>query len=417
VAAEPPAGLPFDNDMITIDEAYRRVIANLPSPRVEEIPFTDAFGRILAEDLTATCDLPPFDRSVMDGYAVRAEDVRHCPVDLVLSAEVRAGGAAEMLQPGHAIPIMTGAPLPEGSDAVQAIELAQVPDPSRVSILEPVQCGANVSRRGSEVAAGARVAEAGTRIGPLDIAVFASFGYSRLSVHRRPRVALIATGDELVEVDREPHATQIRNSNSYALQFQLQQMGLRAEYLGIAPDEPAELRRSITQGLDSDVVISTGGVSMGKYDLVKDAFSAAGLTIIFDKVAMRPGKPTVFARKGDKIVFGLPGNPISAFMAFENFVRPALGRMMGLARPDSTRIKATLSRDMHQKPGRTGFFPARVTLDANCVVEPLPWKGSADLVGFSRGNAVVVFPAELEILNAGETVDVVLLGDFLARRR
>jgi len=407
-------------EMISIEEALELVLAHLPAKRMEEIDFQSSLGRVLAERVIATANIPPFHRSAMDGFALRAEDVGNAPVRLKCVGEIRAGGGLVLrIGPGEAAAIMTGAPVPEGADAVQIVELTERSgDGQYVVIQKPVSLGANIAPMGCEARAGETVLEAGRCVGPAEIAVLATFGASRVKVYARPRVALIATGDELVEVEDTPRPGQIRNSNAYSLSGQLRLMGLEPEYLGIARDEKGELRRLMLDGLQRDVLILTGGVSMGEYDLVKEVFEELGLQILFTRVAMKPGKPTVFARKGGKLVFGLPGNPVSTFVSFENFVRPALGRICGFARPELPRIKGDLLSEMKQKPGRTAFLPAWVEWEEDhWSVEPLPWKGSADIIGFSRSNAAVIFPGSRDCLRRGEIVEAMLLPDFVLRSR
>jgi molybdopterin molybdotransferase len=250
------------------------------------------------------------------------------------------------------------------------------------------------------------------------MAVLATFGISRVRVWRRPRVALLVTGDELVEVEATPAPGQIRNSNAYSLGAQIRLMGIEPDYLGIARDDRADLRKRVSDGLERDVLIVTGGVSMGEYDFGKEVFQLLGLQILFSKVAMKPGKPTVFARKGDRLVFGLPGNPVSTFISFENFVRPALGRLCGLRHPDLARVRGELLRDMKQMAGRTAFLPAwAIPGPAGWSIDPLRWRGSADIIGFSRANSAVIFPADRDSMAKGETVEAMLLPDFFSRQR
>jgi molybdopterin molybdotransferase len=406
--------------MINVEEALDIVLANLPPRRTEQIDFLETLGRIPAENIVARCNIPPFNRSSMDGYALRAADLEHTPARLALAGEVRAGGGSVgVIRPGQAVAIMTGAPMPEGADAVQMLELAELsPDGSSVTILKPVGSGENVVPVGYEAAQGEVVVEAGRAIGSAEIAVLATFGYKDVTVWKRPRVAVIATGDELVEMDQTPLPDQIRNSNSYSLSGQLLQLGLEPERLGIARDDKNDLRRRITLGLERDMLILTGGVSMGAYDFAKEVFEELGLKILFSRVAMKPGKPTVFARKGDKLVFGLPGNPVATFIAFENFVRPALGYLCGRAQARLPRIQGELQRGMKQMPGRTAFLPAWVTWEpSGWKVDPLQWKGSADMIGFSKANATVIFPKERSVMERGETVEAMLLADFFARDR
>jgi len=406
--------------MISVEEALDILLSNLPERRIEEVQFQLALGRVLAESLVATCDVPPFFRSALDGYAVIAADIENAPVELQVAGESRAGGGMPArLRAGEAVAIMTGAPIPEGADAVQAVEQTLLsPDGQTVTILKPVKAHENIAPRGSEGKAGEIVLPSGHRVGPAEIAVMATFGHSRVKVYRRPSVAIFTTGDELVEHDQLPRPDQIRNSNAYCLSSQLQYMGLEADYLGIVRDDREELRRKMLSGLERDVLIITGGVSMGEYDFVQDVFRDLGLEILFTKVAIKPGKPTVFARKGERLIFGLPGNPISALVTFECFVRPVLGRLCGMKSPELPRMRGELLADVKQTPGRTAFLPAWVCWeDSGWKVEPLQWKSSADIIGFTRANATYVFPKNRDFLHRGEIVELMLLPDFFVRQR
>ncbi len=406
--------------MISVEEALGILLSNLPERKVEQIPFRSALGRILAESLIATTDSPPFHRSAVDGYALLAADVENTPVELAVTGESRAGGGMPgKLKSGEAVAIMTGAPVPEGADCVQMVELCQVSSSEKkVTILKSVKARENIAPCGSEARAGQVVIESGHRIGPAEIAVMATFGYSQVKVYRRPRVAVLATGDELVEFHETPRPDQIRNSNAYCLSSQLRYMDLDADYLGIVRDDREELRQKMLSGLERDVLIITGGVSMGEYDFVRDVFRDLELEILFSKVAIKPGKPTVFARKGDKLVFGLPGNPISALITFECFVRPVLGRLCGMTKPELPRMKGKLLADMRQSPGRTAYMPAWVFWEEDgWKVEPLPWKSSADIIGFTQANATFIFPKNRDFLPRGEIVELMLLPDFFVRQR
>jgi molybdopterin molybdotransferase len=406
--------------MISVETALEILLSNLPEPKIEQVSFQEALGRVLAEDLIATCDVPPFDRSSMDGYAVRAADIENPPVELRVVGVSRAGsGMPGDLKAGEAIAIMTGAPVPEGADAVEVIEQCEILDGGKmIRILKPVKVHENIAARASEVKTGKVVLAAGHRVGPAEIAVMATFGYGKVKVCGKPSVAIFATGDELVEVDETPKPDQIRNSNAYCLASQLRLMGLEADYLGIVRDDREELRRKMLAGLERDVLIITGGVSMGEYDFVRDVFQDLELEILFSKVAIKPGKPTVFARRGNKLIFGLPGNPISALITFECFVRPALGRLCGATAPELPRIRGELLADMRQSPGRTAFMPAWVTWkEDGWKVEPLLWKSSADIVGFTGANATFIFPKNRDLLRRGEIVDIMLLPDFFVRQK
>jgi molybdopterin molybdotransferase len=405
--------------MISIKDACGMVIDNLPPRQVERIPFQTAQGRVLAEDLHAGMDIPPFNRAAVDGYALRSADVISLPRELVLAGEVRAGGAVTAtLASCQAMAITTGAPIPAGADAVQMIEHVQVsPDARRITVLQGIEPGQNIVPCGYEATRGALVLEAGRALGPAEIAVLATFGCTEVSVWRRPRVAVLVTGDELVEVDREPRNGQIRNSNAYSLTAQLHCLGIEPDYLGIALDDPLELRRKVAEGLSRDVLIISGGASVGTYDFVKTVFQEVGVEIFFAQVALRPGKPTVFGHRGKTLVFGLPGNPVSSFVSFETFVRPALGRMCGLARPDLQCVEGELQRTMRQIPGRTAFLPAVASWErGGWQIDPQFWKGSGDIISFSRANALVVFPRDRDLMDRGAKVEALLLPDYFMRR-
>ena len=404
--------------MISIEEALGILYKNIPERKTERIHFHQFPGRILAEDIIATLDIPPFNRATMDGFAVRAADVRNAPVELTLGGEARAGGGIpESLNPEETVAIMTGAPVPEGADAVQIVEVCLVsPCESKVTVLEPVKPGDNIAPRGREARLGDVIIQAGRVAGPAEIALLATFGYSEVLVYVRPSVAILATGDELVEFNETPRPDQIRNSNAYCLAAQLRLLGIEADYLGIALDEREDLRKKILAGLERDVLIITGGVSMGEYDFVRDVFEELGVEILFSKVAIKPGKPTVFARCGDRLIFGLPGNPLSSLVTFECFVRPVLGRMCGMTQPELHRMQGTLFEDVRQTPGRTAFLPARAQWTPNgWSIRPISWKNSADMIGFSGANATLIFPGERDLLSRGETVEIMLLPDFFTR--
>jgi molybdopterin molybdotransferase len=406
--------------MISLEEASEILLSNLPEQKIEQVLFHSALGRILAEDITAISDVPPFNRAAVDGFAVLAADVQNAPVELAIVGESRAGGGMPpSLKSGEAVATMTGAPVPPGADAIQMIEQCR---PSvlegKVEILQPIHAHANIAPQGGEAKAGDRILAAGHIVGPAEIAVMAACGYSKVKVYRKPSVAILATGDELVEFDQAPRPDQIRNSNAYCLTAQLRLMGIEPVYLGIARDDIEELRQKMLEGLARDILIIIGGVSMGEYDFVRRVFDDLELEVLFSKVAIKPGKPTVFARKGNKLVFGLPGNPLSALITFEYFVRPALGRICGMKQPELPRMKGLLLADVRQAPGRTAFMPAWVVWEEEgWKVDPILWKNSADIVGFTRANATFIFPKDKDLLKRGENVEIMLLPDFFMRRR
>ncbi len=405
--------------MISVDEAISKILTSLPQPTFEEIDFRDASGRVLAEPVTATCDIPSFSKSAVDGYALRSCDLNTLPICLDVVGEIRAGDPVSFqLGPGQAIPVMTGAPVPGCADAVQMIEHTAMPGHgNRVMIMKGVRPGENIVSAASEASLGQLVLEPGRVLGPAEAALLATFGHLRVRVYRKPSVAILATGDELVEVDQSPGPHGIRNSNSTCLAAQLQLLGLKGEYIGIARDDRDHLRKRLKTGLLRDVLLVSGGVSVGAYDYVEEIFRESGLEVVFSRIAVRPGKPTVFARGDGKLVFGLPGNPLSTLVSFELFARAALGRLCGFARPDLPRVQGLLLSRMKQRGGRTSFLPALVTWrPEGWQVNPLPWKGSSDIIGFSGADGLVIFPADRELMEAGDKVDALLLPDYWHRQ-
>lgn len=397
--------------MITVDQALDIVLDQVHPLEIETITLEVARNRILGEVVRADIDLPPFDRARMDGYAVRAADVTIAPTRLRVIGEVAAGKRFEGdLNSGEAVKIFTGAPIPRGADAVQKIEVTRS-IAELVEILEPVKRGQFITPRASEIEAGTIVAEAGRVIGSAEMSVLASFGYSRVQVSRRPRVAVLSTGSELVEVDVKPSAAQIRNSNSYTLAAYAERLGAIVDMPGTVEDTPEATRDSLIKAADNrDVVITSGGVSMGDYDLVKAALKEIGAEIFFDKVSIRPGKPTVFARNEHTYFFGLPGNPVSTSVTFNVFVGPAIRKMQGHRSPTIPLVRARLSRVLKDASSRRSYLPARLVIEeGRSMVEPLKWGGSSDLVAFMRANALIVVPETVHHVEEGELVDVMPL--------
>ena len=399
-------------------EALDIVLAHAAVLPSEGVPLADVVGRVLAEDVRADADFPPFDRSAMDGYAVRAEDVAAAPVTLPVVAQVRAGQVSDrVLGAGQAIQIMTGAPVPPGATAVQQVEKTRATDDGRsVEILSPVEPEMNISRRGTEVKDGDVVLVRGERIDPAALAVLASVGSERVVVSRRPRVCVLVTGDELVDVHERPGPGQIRNSNGYAVEAQAREAGAIVRSLGIVPDDSERIRGAMAIGLESDLLLLSGGVSEGVFDLVEGVMTRLGIEILFDKVAIKPGAPLVFGRRGPTLVFGLPGNPVSAQVTFDLFVRPALLRMQGARVAARPLVAAELLEGVGNRSGRKAHLPARVHFEGGrFVARPVRSMGSADLVAHARANAMVILDAERSRAEAGEWAPVLLLGNFLER--
>jgi molybdopterin molybdotransferase len=397
--------------MVSFEQAIAAVEERLRSanftPPIETVPLQQVWGRILAENLTADRDYPPFDRATRDGFAVRSQEVDRAPATLKLAGEVRAGEHfRSTVDAGSCVQIMTGAPLPIGTDAVVMIEHTHVRD-GQVEVLRPVKPLENVVRRGTEARAGNCVLSPGRRLGAGEIGLLASMGKARAAVFKKPTVAILPTGDEIVPVNRAPEWYQIRNSNSPMLAAQVASAGAVPRELPIAPDDKESLRQLIAEGLSADLLLLSGGVSMGKYDFVEDILEILGAEFFFRGVAIRPGKPLVFGRAQDRFFFGLPGNPVSSFVTFELFARPALAVLAGGNFELPRFLRARLGSTMRHKSGLTTFMPARTeTRDGGPVVSLVGWQGSGDLVGVAESNCFLVIHPEQPSLEVGDWVDV-----------
>jgi molybdenum cofactor synthesis domain-containing protein len=388
--------------MIPIQKAVDIVLNEVEPLGVETVNIADAVGRVLSEDIKADSDLPPFDRSQMDGFAMRAADTAGAPVLLTVVGESAAGhGWHKTLKTGQAVRIMTGASVPKGADAVQKVELTleiqEGPNIGResVTILEPTKKGKYIVPKGFEVKKGSVVLQKGTPVTPEAIAVLAAFGYSEVKVGRKPRLAVLATGSEIVDLDEKPGRDQIRNSNSHTVRALAERIGCEVKVLPIARDDMSDLKDRISNAASqADIVVITGGVSVGKYDLTKSALSDVGAEILFDRIRLKPGKPTVFARLGSQFVFGLPGNPVSVAVTFYLFVRAAALKMQGASEVDMHLGYAVAARPVKGTKERDSYLPAVLKTDktGRLVAEPISWHGSSDFVGFARANALIVAP-------------------------
>lgn len=384
--------------MISVTEAIQTVVSQTSALPEETIQLSDALGRILAEDVVADTDLPPFDRAQMDGYAVRAEDVEKTPAKLRVVGESAAGaGWHREMKAGEAVRIMTGAPVPQGADSVQQVELSREANgAATVEILESVQIGRSIVRRAAEIKAGETVLRAGEEINAQAIATLASFGYAQVKVGRQPRVAVMATGSELVNVDQKPARDQIRDSNNFTIEAYAKLAGATVERVPLAGDDTELLKNQMAAALERcDMLITSGGVSMGVYDFTKTAFRELGAEIFFERVALKPGKPTVFGKIGDKLIFGLPGNPVSVAVTFNLFARTALRVMQGAMERTLPEVATVLERNVKASPDRESYLPAvlRTDEDGRLLAAPLKWGGSSDFVSFSRANGLIIVPA------------------------
>ncbi len=401
--------LSFEDARHLVDE----YAANLRPRGKELVELLEGAGQVLAEPIVADRNFPPFARAMRDGYAVQASDLSQLPASLEVIGEIKAGAKAgdiPALKPGQAAAIMTGAPAPAGSDAVVMVEYTSR-DAGRVEITKSVSAGDNIAPVASEAKRGERLLSPGARMDFAAIAVAASVGKSRLLVYRKPRVAILSTGDEIVDIDVPPSATQIRNSNSYSLAAQVEAAGGEPILLPIAPDEPARLRELIVDGLESDLLLLAGGVSMGKYDLVEQVLAGFQAEFFFTGAKIQPGKPVVFGRvpSADVYFFGLPGNPVSTMVTFELFARPVIEALSGMLPRKLIFLKARLKSELKTKTGLTRFLPGIVSGEfESAEVELAKWQGSGDIASMSRANCYVVVPPDLEKIPAGELVAVML---------
>ncbi len=401
--------------MISVRDAIEITLANTPRQKTIETEFTRCLGAVLAEDIVSDIDMPPFDRSMMDGYALAADDALLAAARLQVVGFIPAGSHPKFkLQPGQAAKIMTGAPLPEGADAVREVEKVRLHDQGRVvEILEPVKPGLNVVPRGAEVRAGEPVLTAGTYIQAPMIGLLAATGKVKVKIYKPPDIAILATGDELVDPHIKPMPGQIRNSNSFMLQALCARLGLKARILGVAKDDKNALRFQIAQGLKHDVLLMTGGVSMGDLDLVQDVLKELGVKLFYQKVAIKPGKPTVFGKIGDKLVFALPGNPVSSATVFEVIVRPALRKMMGYPVYQNPQVTANLTEYFANKSQRENYHPSVCWYeDGQFFCRPLETRGSGDIASFARSNAYLICPIDRTEMFENERVQVLLREDF-----
>jgi molybdopterin molybdotransferase len=405
--------------VLSFEEA-RRVIeqhaAAVTAAQTEAVDLLDAADRVLAEQITADRNLPPFPRSTRDGYAVRSTDLSQLPATLDVIAEIKAGEKLERIPAnipnGQSAAIMTGAPVPSGADAVVMVEYTSERD-HRVEITRAVVAGENIVPSGAEAREGSTLISRGTRLNDAAIALAASVGKSKLQVYKRPRVAVLTTGDEIVDISATPGPTQIRNSNSYSLAVQIAHAGGEPILLSIAPDEPQALRRLVEEGLKSDLLLMTGGVSMGRYDLVEQVLTELKAEFFFTGAKIQPGRPVVFGKCGaaatgrDRYFFGLPGNPLSTMVTFELFARPMLEALAGMSPRKLKFVHAKLKSEIRVKSGLKRFLPAILSGEfEDSQVELVRWQGSGDIAATALANCYVVVSEDREQIEPGEYVPI-----------
>lgn len=411
-----------DDGMIGVAAARRAILAGVVPLPIEEVPLLDALGLVLADTITATADIPPFRNSAMDGYAVRAADLRAAtrtmPAHLRVIAEGPAGYAPRgTVTRGTAIRIMTGAPLPPGADTVVRFEETDEPtrDPAHtaaepeVAVFVAQGPAINVREAGEDLRAGSVALAAGTALRPAELGVLASLGYGRVRVHRRPQIAIVSTGDEVVPAGQPLAPGQIRDSNSTTLAALVRRYGGVPRLLGVARDTVAELTATLAAARDADLILTSGGVSMGDYDMVKDVLRAEGRIDIW-QVRMKPGKPLAYGQLGGKPFLGLPGNPVAAYVSFELFARPIILRQLGHVTLDKPTIRARLAERVRNGGGRQHYVRALVTAGPDGpIVRPTGEQGSGVLTALTRANGLIVIPEGVEALAADALVEVEML--------
>jgi molybdopterin molybdotransferase len=404
--------------MLSVEEALDLVAKHAAPLAPQRVSLGDAAGLVLAEDITSPVDSPPYSKALMDGYAVRSADRQ---AERQILEEVPAGAVPRhVVAPGTAVRIMTGAPIPEGADAVVPIEQTELVNAAIVRLHKlDSASGQNVLPRSASMRAGDIVLNRGATLRPIEIAILAEIGHTTVTVQPRPRVAVLPTGNEIVPVDHEPGPGQIRNSNGPMLLAAAARAGAHPTDLGIARDDRDGLKRAIEAGLAADVLVLSGGVSAGAFDLVPGVLAELGVEQVFHKIALRPGKPLWFGVKRaaahSVLVFGLPGNPVSSLVCFELFVRPAIAAMAGRGFAGLHTIRAKLRDDFDRAGGRAAYLPARITpgtsRDSQSMptVEILPWQGSADVATLARATGLARIPNEKSHYPAGTPIDVLLL--------
>lgn len=401
--------------MISVAEGQALVLRHAhPLPLVAKPLTAAALGLVLAEDVVSDLSMPPFDKAMMDGFAIRAADLPDGRGVLAIIDEITAGQTPRLpVEASQAVRIMTGAPIPVGADAVVMIERVRLLEGKRVQIEDsPPQPGQNILYKGREMRAGETVLAAGAVLRPQEFGLLATVGRTAVKVHPAPRVAILATGDELVEASQRPGPSQIRNGNGPMLLAQVWRAGGIPHDLGIARDDVASLQSLIGEGLRSDMLLLSGGVSAGKLDLVPGVLEQLGVRPHFHKVELKPGKPVFFGTRGETLVFGLPGNPVSVTVCFELFARPAIRRLRGHADAGPRLVRAELTEDFSYRTDRPTYHPARLEDGPNgWRVHIVPWFGSPDLRGLTGANAFAVLPAGDQQYQVGQRMSVLKVED------
>jgi molybdopterin molybdotransferase len=401
--------------MLNADKALQIILKTAKPLSRERVKLRNALGRTLAEDVVANENVPSFNNSAMDGFALRSSDIsrasKNTPITLALVGESSAGSVFQpKLGKGAAVRIMTGAKIPDGADAIVPVELANVLDDTHVQFLSATKKGSHVRRAGEEIKSKEVVLKKGELLSPARLGVLASLGRSKVRVTRQPRVNILATGSELVKVGKRIAEGQIRNSSSYALAGFVEEAGGEAAMLGIVKDKKKRIRNAIKKGLTCDILLITGGVSVGKYDLVKDILSHVGVEIKFWRVNIKPGKPLLFGRFKNTLVFGLPGNPVSTGVTFLQFVRPAINKMLGRPLQRPMRLLAVLDEAIKKKDRRRHFVRGLATSRNGMIhVRTTGTQSSAVLSSIAKANCLILLPEAVSSMKRGRKVEIELL--------
>lgn len=401
--------------MISVQDALKAILRFTSLLPPEKIELTSLLGRVLAEDIHSNANIPPFDNSAMDGYAVKASSTSGAtsssPKALDIIDDIRAGYISpKVVRRGQAARIMTGAPVPRGADTVVMVERTKKRGRGKVEIFKKAGEDENIRRAGEDIKKDEKVFKKGTLLNPARIGILASLGKSRVMVTKRPRIGILATGDEVVDVGKNMAAGKIRSSTTYALYSQIVDCGGIPKNLGIAKDDPAELKRKIKKGLDCDILLVSGGVSVGEYDFVKDVLADLGVSIKFWQVRMRPGKPLVFGTLGKTLVFGLPGNPVSGMIGFEIFVRSAIMKMSGRSVDKRKMVEAVLENNITKRKGLRYFLRAKTHADGGrFYTRTTGPQGSGILKSMSLANSLIILLEEHEKVKRGTRVPVLFL--------
>ncbi len=395
--------------MLTVEEAIEQILARIKPLPTERVDLLGALGRVLAEPVVSRREIPPWPNSSMDGYALRSADSQAANASFRIVAHIAAGGLpSTTIGPGEAARIFTGAPMPPGADAVIPQEDVKA-EGDRMTITRAVKAREFVRPAGEDVGVGERVLEPGVTIGAPEVGMLATLGYPQVCVYRRPRVAILSTGDELAELGSEPGPGQIPNTNSYTLMAQVLETGAEPLNLGVASDRREDIETRLAWGRAADVLLSSAGVSVGEHDFVKEAFTRLGATLHLWRVSMRPGKPITFGSLGERPVFGLPGNPVSAMVTFELFVRPALRKMAGHARLTRPTVYARALAPIPNPGSRRGYLRVSLTpLDGGYGARLTGDQGSSILQSMVLADGLAVVPPDTTI-ETGAPVEVILL--------